>query len=161
MQFMAWCALLFALLICKKYQAALPFGVLISGLTLLVAMMGHVNPPITKLVPVLSSPLLSIHVATIMLAYVFLAFITLNSILAIILHAVSYHYHVQINQLYLMSKILLYPAVFLLAMGIFIGAVWANVSWGRYWGWDPKEVWALITMLIYAFALHTGTMPVF
>lgn len=56
---------------------------------------------------------------------------------------------------------MLTPAVFLLAAGIFIGAVWANQSWGRYWGWDPKEVWALITMLIYALALHSASLPFF
>jgi hypothetical protein len=59
------------------------------------------------------------------------------------------------------SLLLLYPAVFLLAAGIFIGAVWANVSWGRYWGWDPKEVWALITLLVYAAALHSSSLPRF
>ena len=56
---------------------------------------------------------------------------------------------------------MLYPAVFLLTAGIFIGAVWANVSWGRYWGWDPKEVWALITMLVYSFGLHAGSIKWF
>lgn len=52
------------------------------------------------------------------------------------------------------SQVLLYPALFCLTAGIFIGAVWANMSWGRYWGWDPKETWALITMLVYALLLH-------
>lgn len=56
------------------------------------------------------------------------------------------------------GRVMLYPAVFLLAVGIFIGAVWANVSWGRYWGWDPKEVWALITMMIYSLALHSSSL---
>ena len=56
---------------------------------------------------------------------------------------------------------MLYPALFLLTAGIFIGAVWANVSWGRYWGWDPKEVWALITMLVYALPLHAASLPWF
>ena len=57
------------------------------------------------------------------------------------------------------SELLLYPAVMLLTIGIFLGAVWANVSWGRYWGWDPKEVWALITMIVYAFAFHRESFP--
>ena len=56
---------------------------------------------------------------------------------------------------------MLYPALFLLTAGIFIGAVWANVSWGRYWGWDPKEVWALITMLVYAVPIHSRSMKRF
>ena len=65
------------------------------------------------------------------------------------------------ERLQVVSRLLLYPAVFLLAAGIFIGAVWANVSWGRYWGWDPKEVWALVTMLVYALALHPASLPCF
>ena len=55
-----------------------------------------------------------------------------------------------------LGKILLYPAVLLLALGIIIGALWANISWGNYWTWDPKEVWALITLIVYAFPLHPG-----
>ena len=60
-----------------------------------------------------------------------------------------------------LSIAMLYPAVALLAIGIFIGAVWANVSWGNYWSWDPKEVWALITLLIYAAPLHGKLWKVF
>lgn len=59
------------------------------------------------------------------------------------------------------SLVLLYPAVFLLTSGTFLGAVWANVSWGSYWSWDPKETWALITLLIYAVALHGGCLKAF
>ena len=59
------------------------------------------------------------------------------------------------------ALVILYPAIFLLAFGIFLGAVWANVSWGNYWSWDPKETWALITLLIYAFALHSGSLKCF
>jgi ABC-type transport system involved in cytochrome c biogenesis permease subunit len=59
------------------------------------------------------------------------------------------------------NQALLYPAVALLTAGIFVGAVWANVSWGRYWGWDPKEVWALITLMIYAIPLHRTLLPSF
>ena len=64
----------------------------------------------------------------------------------------------EIAELQRISTLILYPAQFLLTAGIFIGAVWANVSWGRYWGWDPKEVWALITMLVYSAALHGGSI---
>ena len=59
------------------------------------------------------------------------------------------------------SRAALYPAVFLLAFGIIIGSLWANISWGNYWSWDPKETWALITLLIYAFALHGSNLKVF
>lgn len=97
----------------------------------------------------------------IMCAYALLAFMMLNGITALILYAFGRNAEAQITRLYLVSRLLLYPAIFCLTIGIFIGAVWANVSWGRYWGWDPKEVWALITMLVYAAALHTDSLPWF
>jgi len=59
------------------------------------------------------------------------------------------------------SQLLLYPAVFLLTIGIFLGAVWANVSWGNYWSWDPKESWALITLMVYAVPLHKASVGAF
>jgi hypothetical protein len=139
----------------------LPFGFLLCGLTLMVSMLGESNPQITQLMPVLQSPLLSIHVVVIMIAYSLLAFIMLNGVTAVILHQSQKECKEQIERLQIISQIILYPAIFLLAIGIFIGAVWANVSWGRYWGWDPKEVWALITMLVYALALHPRSLPWF
>lgn len=159
MQFMATCAALAALFLGKRFEMAIAFGFLLSGLSLLVAMMGASNPPITPLMPVLSSPLLSIHVMTIMASYVLLAFMMLNGITACVLKWSGKDRHQDILRLKIISHLLLYPAVFLLAIGIFIGAIWANVSWGRYWGWDPKEVWALITMLIYMFPLHPQSLP--
>ena len=132
----------------------LSFGYLISGMTLMVSMMSGANPQITNLMPVLQSPLLTMHVAIIMIAYCLLAFITLNGITALI-------YRPAAQQLMIFSQVLLYPAVFCLTIGIFIGAVWANISWGRYWGWDPKEVWALITMLVYAAPLHSRSISFF
>ncbi len=161
MQFMAWCTLLITFLLQRKFSMILPFGFLMCGLALMVAMMGESNPPITQLMPVLASPLLSVHVVVIMLAYSLLAFIMLNGIMALILHYSPRDCSVQIERLQIISQLLLYPAVFLLTIGIFIGAIWANVSWGRYWGWDPKEVWALITMLVYALALHPDSLPWF
>ena len=161
MQFMAWCTLLLTFLLQRKFAMLLPFGFLLCGLTLMVSMLGESNPQITQLMPVLQSPLLSIHVVVIMIAYSLLAFIMLNGVTAVILHQSQKECKEQIERLQIISKIILYPAIFLLAIGIFIGAVWANVSWGRYWGWDPKEVWALITMLVYALALHPRSLPWF
>lgn len=161
MQFMAWCSVILTLFLRRRFYPALPFGFLLCGLSLLVAMMGESNPQITRLMPVLQSPLLSIHVVVIMAAYSLLAFTMLNGIAAIILYSKEKTDNNDIEYLQLVSRIMLYPAVFLLAAGIFIGAVWANISWGRYWGWDPKEVWALITMLVYAFALHPTSLPAF
>ena len=161
MQFMAWCTLLLTFLLQRKFAMLLPFGFLLCGLTLMVSMLGESNPQITQLMPVLQSPLLSIHVVVIMIAYSLLAFIMLNGVTAVILHQSQKECKEQIERLQIISQIILYPAIFLLAIGIFIGAVWANVSWGRYCGWDPKEVWALITMLVYALALHPRSLPWF
>lgn len=161
MQFMAWCTLLLTFLLQRKFAMLLPFGFLLCGFTLMVSMLGESNPQITQLMPVLQSPLLSIHVVVIMIAYSLLAFIMLNGVTAVILHQSQKECKEQIERLQIISQIILYPAIFLLAIGIFIGAVWANVSWGRYWGWDPKEVWALITMLVYALALHPRSLPWF
>ena len=114
--------------------------------------MTHVVTPKPPLQPVLQTPLLGIHVSVIMVAYTLFAAIMVCGIVGLCsrkLSVVSYQ----------LSVILLRPAVFFLAAGIFIGAVWANMSWGRYWGWDPKETWALITMLAYAGLLHFHKSP--
>lgn len=161
MQFMAWCTVLLTFFLQRKFTLSVPFGFLLCGLTLLVSMFGEQNPRITQLISVLQSPLLSIHVVAIMTAYSLLAFIMLNGITAVVLHYSTENCETAIDFLQRISRLILYPAVFLLTIGIFIGAVWANVSWGRYWGWDPKEVWALITMLVYALALHPASLKWF
>lgn len=150
----------FSIVFRKRMKNSVSVGFMISGLALLVAMMGDSNPAITPLMPVLSSPLLSIHVMSIMISYSLFAIMMLNGISAEILHR-SGNRSSDIGSLENSSRIILYPAVFLLVFGIFIGAIWANVSWGRYWGWDPKEVWALITMLIYSASLHTESIRCF
>ena len=148
MVFMSACSLLFA--IARGTQRS--YGLIVAGLTLLVAMMGQSNPQITLLMPVLSSPLLSIHVCLVMLSYTLFAFLALNSLAALI---AGKNVHSPLSTLH-SSLFTLRTAVFLLAAGIILGAVWANQSWGRYWGWDPKEVWALITLMVYAIPLHSS-----
>jgi len=162
MQFLALCTLVLTLLLHRRFAPVLPFGLLFCGLVLLVSMLGESNPQITPLMPVLASPLLSLHVAVIMLAYSLLAFTMFNGLTALVLRQIIGHEaEQQLLRLQLISRLLLFPALFLLATGIFIGAIWANVSWGRYWGWDPKEVWALITLLVYSSALHEKSLPWF
>ena len=161
MVFMAWCSMMLTPIAGKRVKEALPFGYIVCGLTLLVSTFGNDTEQIAPLAPVLRSPLLSIHVVVIMLSYTLFAFTMLNGIAALIIHAIhgnSTWANGEIAELQRRSTIMLYPAVFLLTTGIFIGAVWANISWGRYWGWDPKEVWALITMLIYSMTLHSGSI---
>ena len=141
MLFMGWLSLLIAILLHRRFTPLLPIGFLSTGFALLVAALGSANPPITQLMPVLGSPLLSAHVACIMLAYTLLSFISLNSMMAIVLRCINRNTKNAINLLANASRTILYPALFLLAIGIFIGAIWANVSWGSYWSWDPKETW--------------------
>ncbi len=103
-----------------------------------------------QLLPVLRSPFFSLHISTIVTAYILLFGIMVVGIVAVF----KPKDQMRMERLKSLSTAMLYPAVALLAIGIFIGAVWANVSWGNYWSWDPKEVWALITLLIYAAPLH-------
>ncbi len=150
MLIMAWMIMLASLLVYRKFHVILTFGLLLSGFLLLVSHLGQMDPKITPIMPVLSSPLLSIHVSCVMMAYGLFSITCLCGIYALIVRKKA-------EELHLLSQLFLYPAEFLLTAGIFIGAIWANVSWGRYWGWDPKEVWALITMLIYALPMHSSS----
>lgn len=154
MQFMALCTLVLACLFRRRFPFTVPFGFLLSGFALLVAHLGQMNPQITPLMPVLVSPWLSMHVSLIMMSYALFAFIMQNGILALCIRRHE-------RMLMLLSRLLLYPANFFLGAGIFMGAVWANVSWGRYWAWDPKEVWALITFLVYGMAFHSKSLSAF
>lgn len=152
MQFMAWATLIVTLVMQKRFLPVKQFGPLLSSFALLVAMITDGNPQITQLMPVLQSPLLSVHVMVIMFSYALFGLTALIGLQGLIAHHRKQEEKEQ--QLAALSQLLLYPAVALIAIGIFIGAIWANVSWGRYWSWDSKETWALITMLIYSVPLH-------
>lgn len=152
MQFMAWATLIVTLVMQKRFMPVKQFGPLLSSFALLVAMITDGNPQITQLMPVLQSPLLSVHVMVIMFSYALFGLTALIGLQGLIAHHRKQEEKEQ--QLAALSQFLLYPAVALIAIGIFIGAIWANVSWGRYWSWDSKETWALITMLIYSAPLH-------
>ena len=156
MMLMAWLACLGAVLISRRFPLILPMGFLTAGFTMLVASLSSSNPQITHLMPVLQSPLLSIHVLSMMVSYTLLGLVALCGIMGLVMPEEG-----QSERVKDFSTVLLYPAVFLLAFGTFLGAVWANISWGSYWAWDPKETWALITLLIYAAALHGGSLKAF
>lgn len=130
-----------------RNRLLLPLGMLVAGALALVAHLVEMNPVVTPLMPVLHSGWLSLHVSLVMMAYAVLGFTFINSVAGLMIHR-------QREMLATLSNALLYPGVILLGLGIFTGAVWANVSWGQYWQWDPKETWALITMLVYALPLH-------
>lgn len=106
----------------------------------------------SQLMPVLRTPLLQVHVISIVLGYfIFFSLLAIGIAGLIVSRERS-------EKLRDLSTVLLYPAVFLLTFGIFLGAVWANISWGNYWAWDPKETWALITLLIYSVPLHQKSL---
>ncbi|MGM9766954.1 MAG: cytochrome c biogenesis protein CcsA [Candidatus Cryptobacteroides sp.] len=132
---------------------------LLVGAALLVAMMSNAGVNAGKPAPVLDSPLLCVHVMLVMVAYMLFGLMAVGGAIALILNAKSERKSgLVVERLWHIDSVILYFAVFLLAAGIFTGAVWANMSWGRYWGWDPKETWALITLLVYSFGLHQASL---
>ena len=140
-------------------QFSISAGMMAMAFCLLVAMMSGSNPPVTNLMPVLNSPLLTLHVAVIMMSYALFFFMMMGGVAGLICGKQKSASAITLNsQLSTLNYALLYPAVTLLAVGIIIGALWANISWGTYWSWDPKEVWALITLIIYSLPLHPGVL---
>ena len=131
----------------------------ISWLSVLVVLLVvlYIRMLTHPLLPVLRSPFFSLHISTIVTAYALLLGILVVGVIALIRPKNL----ARMERLKSLSMAMLYPAVALLAIGIFIGAIWANVSWGNYWSWDPKEVWALITLLIYAAPLHERLLKTF
>ena len=159
MLFMAWVLLVLTIVLFRKFRFFLWIGPLAACCCLLVAMMTGSGSQITPLIPVLQSPLLSVHVMTVMCAYALFALQMMLGIYALYCSLFTIHY--SLERVTALSQLLLYPAIFLLTIGIFLGAVWANVSWGNYWSWDPKESWALITLMIYAIPLHKASIGAF
>ncbi len=142
----------------KSFLLFTAMGTTLIGFTMLVATLGGLNPQITQLIPVLNSPFLTTHVCLIMLSYALFAFTFINGIIALTLGRSDKNL---LDRLSIYSRIFLILGLVFLAIGIFIGAVWANVSWGRYWAWDPKEVWALITLMFYSLPLHSSSIKIF
>lgn len=150
----AWFVMLISILMQLRIRIVMVFGFLISGFFLLVSHINQMDPAIGQMMPVLNSPLLSIHVSIIMMSYALLSLTFICGIMGICLRSHG-------EELQALSRLFLYPALTTMGFGIFIGAIWANVSWGNYWSWDSKETWALITFMIYAVVVHTQSLPVF
>ena len=167
----AWFVQLLSIIAYRKAHIVLVFGFLLSGFFLLVSHISQMDPSIGPMMPVLNSPLLSIHVSIIMMSYALLALTFICGLTAFMIigvnrvrdmnHTGPSNTDIQTESLQVLSRIFLYPAVTTMGLGIFIGAIWANISWGTYWSWDPKETWALITFMIYAVVLHTQSLPLF
>jgi cytochrome c-type biogenesis protein CcsB len=166
MIYIAWAAMLTGFIFSKRSRVVVPATALLSTLTLFVAHLSWMDPEITNLVPVLKSYWLTIHVAVITASY---GFFGLSAILGLFnLGLFSFKsksnsemIDKQIVSITNINELNLTLGLYLLTIGSFLGAVWANESWGRYWGWDPKETWALITILVYAFILHMRLIPSF
>lgn len=154
MLFLAVCVQLLALGMRKWFPFAVPLVFFLAGFSQLVPLMMQMDTQIVPLTPVLASSWLCVHVSFVMVAYAFFGIMALNALLGLCLFRES-------ERLMLFGRLLLYPAMFFLGTGIFLGAMWENVSWGRYWAWDPKEVWALITFMVYGVAFHAESLPWF
>ena len=150
----AWLVMLIAILMQFRIRIVMVFGFLLSGFFLLVSHINQMDPAIGQMMPVLNSPLLSIHVSIIMMSYALLSLTFICGIMGICMRSHG-------EELQALSRLFLYPALTCMGFGIFIGAIWANVSWGNYWSWDSKETWALITFMIYAVVVHTQSLPIF
>jgi len=164
MVFVAWGVLLFGLIFSSKSRFTIPLGLLFSGTLLFVGFLDWLNPEITNLMPVLHSYWLKIHVAIIVSGYAPLALsaiIALLTLCLLILKPVNPNsrWWLSMKELIVVNELSITIGLFLLTIGTFLGGVWANESWGRYWAWDPKETWALISILIYAVVLHLRLIP--
>lgn len=153
----AWVSAMGGILFSKRDSMTCALATLLGGIALFVSELNWMDPQITPLVPVLKSPWLMFHVAALMASYGLLGICCLIGTINLVLTKFSVKYEIisiQIKRLTLINEMLLIIGLIFMVIGIFLGAVWANESWGRYWGWDPKETWTLISMIVYAFILH-------
>lgn len=144
----------------RKYEIIIVF-VLIFQIVFWILWLG-VGKQASSLAPVLRTPFLGFHVSVIIIAYSLFVLTLVNSIVALVLNARNrVFFEKTINNLRVVNSVILYPATFLLGIGIGIGAMWANDAWGAFWSWDPKETCALITFLLYSGIFHTETIMKF
>ncbi|MFA7353267.1 MAG: cytochrome c biogenesis protein CcsA [Sulfurimonadaceae bacterium] len=159
MIYISWATVLAGMLFSKRSSMTMASTAVLTGLILFVAHLNWMNPQVTNLVPVLNSYWLSIHVAVITASYGFLGLGALLGFVTILLFVFKTknnekHISLSIKELNSINEMGLMIGLAFLTLGNFIGGVWANESWGRYWGWDPKETWALVTILVYAAVVH-------
>lgn len=162
--FAAWSLMLIGLIFHKKSDFVVALATLFTGTLLFVSYLEWLSPEITNLMPVLKSYWLKIHVATIISSYAPLALSALLGLMALILTIIKNHTNrkvidIKIKELTYINELSMTIGLFILSIGTFLGGVWANESWGRYWAWDPKETWALISIIIYASVLHFHLIP--
>ncbi|WP_373004935.1 cytochrome c biogenesis protein CcsA [Sulfurimonas sp.] len=159
MIYIGWATVLAGFIFSKRSSMTMASTAVLAGLILFVAHLNWMDPQVTNLVPVLNSYWLSIHVAVITASYGFLGLGALLGFVSILLFIIkteknNKHITLSIKELNSINEMSLMVGLMLLTIGNFLGGVWANESWGRYWGWDPKETWALVTILVYAVVVH-------
>ncbi len=164
MIYIAWATMLAGILFVRRSPITLATTSLLASITLMVAHLSWMDPEITNLVPVLKSYWLTIHVSVITASYGFLALAALLGFLGLVLMIFKNkknieHVDLTISELTNVNHVSIIIGLYLLTIGTFLGGVWANESWGRYWGWDPKETWALITIIVYSFVTHMRFIP--
>jgi cytochrome c-type biogenesis protein CcsB len=164
MIFISWVTLLAGFIFSRKSVFALSATAVLASMTLMVAHLSFMDPEITNLVPVLKSYWLTLHVSVITGSYGFLGLGSILGLISMILLAFSNKGNLEqigntIEELTVINYKTLTLGLYFLTIGTFLGAVWANESWGRYWGWDPKETWSLITVIIYSFVIHSRKIP--
>jgi cytochrome c-type biogenesis protein CcsB len=159
--YIAWSCLLFSMMFLRTSLFALAGSTVMAGIFMFVAHLGNIDPEITNLVPVLKSFWLSVHVSVITASYGFLALGCALGFFTLFLFTckLSAQSIQAIKQLSIINEVSLMIGLTLLVIGNFLGGIWANESWGRYWGWDPKETWAYISILVYAIILHVRLIP--
>ena len=164
MIFISWVTLLAGFIFSRKSAFALSATAVLAGMTLMVAHLSFMDPEITNLVPVLKSYWLTLHVSVITGSYGFLGLGAILGIITMILLSLSNEKNRErisntIDELTVINFKTLILGLYFLTIGTFLGAVWANESWGRYWGWDPKETWSLITIIVYSLVTHSRMIP--
>jgi cytochrome c-type biogenesis protein CcsB len=162
--YVAWATMFAGFIFGRKQAMVIGTAAFLSGIALFVAHLSWMNPEVTNLVPVLRSYWLTLHVAVITASYGFLGLSMFVGILVMIFFAIRNENNCgkvsfYIDRLSLINELSVTVGLYFLTVGTFLGAIWANESWGRYWGWDPKETWALITILVYAFVAHMRFIP--
>lgn len=164
MIYIAWTSTLAGILFTRKSFGGLAATMVLAGTILFVATLSFLDPEITPLVPVLKSYWLTIHVSLEAGSYGFLmlgAIIGLINLILMVFITERNKSRVKriVQEMSYISELTLIGGLFMVSVGTYLGGVWANESWGRYWGWDAKETWALVTILVYAFILHMRLIP--
>jgi cytochrome c-type biogenesis protein CcsB len=164
MIFISWVTILAGFIFSRKSAFALSATAVLASMTLMVAHLSFMDPEITNLVPVLKSYWLTLHVSVITGSYGFLGLGAILGLITLILLALSNERNherigITIDELTIINYKTLTLGLYFLTIGTFLGAVWANESWGRYWGWDPKETWSLITIIVYSLVIHSRMIP--